>query len=622
MIPGPGGARTPLLQGFTRDISAGGICVELKCFDDATEARLALHAPVELIINLPFSNRPLSATGRVAWLYKEERSTEAVRCFRIGVEYTSIDDGSRRRLFGYARSLRWIPRLTVLLIALLGLALGGVLAHNQRITRENEELVRSQIEQAERKSVVTAEIAGLGDRKRALEAESAATKERMKELETRIAELTVEGEVQRLDFERELAERAGREAEIAGELKALREGARKLEDTYRSLKERERPTATAVLRQMAEWIKTHRNTHTGLVASFEGDPALEDAAYSYDQALAAQVFLLFGDMEAAAGILEFYESRARTEAGAFYNAYDAWSGRPAETTIHTGPNIWIGIAALQYERRVKDGRFLGLAARAANWAIKNQDAEGGLEGGPAFSWYSTEHNLDAYALFRLLHTQTGQPVYKQAAERTLGWLQKYSYSVKERRMNRGKGDATIATDTFSWAIAAIGPERLDAAGFDPEAIMEYAENQCRVTVSYEKPGGGAAKASGFDFAKAQNLGRGGVISTEWTAQVIVTYQILARHFEAKSDAGKASLYRNKANFFLNELQKLIIASPSRTGRGRGCLPYASIDNVDTGHGWRTPAGRRTGSVAGTAYGIFAWVGYNPFSFDNPSQVVA
>ncbi len=57
---------------------------------------------------------------------------------------------------------------------------------------------------------------------------------------------------------------------------------------------------------------------------------------------------------------------------------------------------------------------------------------------------------------------------------------------------------------------------------------------------------------------------------------------------------------------------MIITSPSKMGQGRGCLPYASQDNVDTGHGWRSPKGRSTGSVAGTAYAIFAWSDYNPF----------
>ena len=141
-----------------------------------------------------------------------------------------------------------------------------------------------------------------------------------------------------------------------------------------------------------------------------------------------------------------------------------------------------------------------------------------------------------------------------------------------------------------------------------------------MSVSYKRSSGKTAAARGFDFAKAENIGRGGVISTEWTAQMIVTYQILSDYFKASGYPEKEAVYSQKANLYLNELQKLIITSPSRTGQGRGCLPYASIDNVDTGHGWRTPKGRRTGSVAGTAYGIFAWVGYNPFDLDNKKTV--
>ena len=58
---------------------------------------------------------------------------------------------------------------------------------------------------------------------------------------------------------------------------------------------------------------------------------------------------------------------------------------------------------------------------------------------------------------------------------------------------------------------------------------------------------------------------------------------------------------------------MVISSPSKTGQGEGCLPYASDAFADTGHGWRTPKGKRTGSVAGTAYTIFASLEYNPLS---------
>ena len=103
--------------------------------------------------------------------------------------------------------------------------------------------------------------------------------------------------------------------------------------------------------------------------------------------------------------------------------------------------------------------------------------------------------------------------------------------------------------------------------------------------------------------------------------MIVAYRILADFYRARGDAAKADATLKKAEDHLNELQKLVVTSPSPTGQGRGCLPYASIDNVDTGHGWRTPKGMRTGSVSGTAYGLFAWVGYNPLDLKkNPRRV--
>ena len=187
-------------------------------------------------------------------------------------------------------------------------------------------------------------------------------------------------------------------------------------------------------------------------------------------------------------------------------------------------------------------------------------------------------------------------------------------------MKRGKGDATISTDTFSWAEAAIGPATLKELGMDADGIMEFAEKNCKVAVEVEKPNGQKIKVKGFDFSKVGNVGRGGVISTEWTAQMVVTYQILSDYYASINDKDRALRYSDKASYYLNELRKLIITSPSRTGQGRGCLPYASTDNVDTGHGWRTPKGAQTGSVSGTAYCLFAWMGYNPLSVDRTAEV--
>lgn len=606
-------------QGFTRDVSAGGMCVELKLLNKSLEKVFLPERHVDLVINPPFARRPVRAAARIVWTRRREDFLP--HRLLIGVAYTHIDAKARGRIIKYARRLRWLPRLA----AVAGLLLVGLLAwsivREQELVQENKALVSALVESAERKSQVSGDLYHLQERRAVLARELERVQQTVAALEESLSSAAEEHAEQRAAHQAELAGLIARRSELDAEIRSLQAGREKLKATYTSLEKTEELTATNALRQMYQWLKSHQNRRTGLVASYEGDPTQEDVAYTYDQSLASQAFGLFGDLEDAALVLTFYDRRAeRGEGGALYNAYHALDGSPVENVVHAGPNVWIAIAAMQYENRVRDGRFLPLARRIGDWLLSMQDAEGGVPGGPGLTWYSTEHNLDTYVCFRMLHRLTGDARYERASEASLAWIQKYAYSVREGRMNRGKGDATIATDTFSWAIATIGPERLAASGFDPEEIVRFAEEHCEVEVYYRQAGGRTARARGFDFAKAQNIGRGGVISTEWTAQMIVTYQILSRHFRAAGQDVKAGLYEDKADFYLNELQKLIITSPSRTGQGRGCLPYASQDGADTGHGWRTPRGPRTGSVSGTAYGLFAWVGYNPFDLDNQLKV--
>ena len=595
-----------LLQGFTRDIGSGGMCIELKSFELETEELLRLpNAYLKLTINPVFSPTPIYASARIAWLKKEENVLPVK--FLIGASYTEIDERSRVRILNYAKKLVWIPRLAAAGGVVMLVFLSLLFVQDQQLFQENKKLVNQLIDSAEKKSEVASRLNDLQKRKAFLEKELNEAQNTVKNLRSSTASLTAENTSQKNAYEKELTDLQTHQKTVGEELKNIQAGREKLK--------------AAVLRQMVEWLKSHVNFHTGLISSYEGDASLEDWAFTYDQTLAAQVFLLFGDTQSAKNILSFYEFRAKKDLEGFASAYSTLDGQPLETQVSTGPNLWVGITALQYQRKTGDARFMALARQVADWAIGQQDSEGGLRGGPNLRWYSTEHNLDAYAFFSMLYQVTGEARYEEVKQRTLGWVKKYAYSAREKRMNRGKGDATIATDTFAWAVAAIGPAALKEISFDPEGIMEFAEKNCQVKVSYKEPSGKLVKVQGFDFAKAQNVGRGGVISTEWTAQMIVTYRILAGYFKGIGDGEKAQVYSDKASFYLNELQKLTLTSPSRTGQGRGCLPYASQDNVDTGHGWRTPKGQRTGSVSATSYGIFAWVGHNPFSLEKDLSTV-
>jgi hypothetical protein len=168
---------------------------------------------------------------------------------------------------------------------------------------------------------------------------------------------------------------------------------------------------------------------------------------------------------------------------------------------------------------------------------------------------------------------------------------------------------------MAWAIAAIGPVTLLENSMDPDAIIKFAEDHCAAKVKFKRQDGKIVNVSGFDFSKAQNISRGGIVSPEWTAQMIVTYYIMSSYYANLNDNAKSQEYTKKGEYYLNNLDKMVISSPSKGGQGAGCLPYASSPNADTGHGWRTPKGKDTGSVAGTAYTIFAHKEFNPLKLD-------
>ncbi|MGE5197787.1 MAG: hypothetical protein ACM3IL_04710, partial [Deltaproteobacteria bacterium] len=141
--------------------------------------------------------------------------------------------------------------------------------------------------------------------------------------------------------------------------------------------------------------------------------------------------------------------------------------------------------------------------------------------------------------------------------------------------------------------------------------MEFAEQNCAVEVLYNRPDGRTLKIKGFDFAARRHLARGGIVSSEWTAQMVISFKIMADFNYKKGATAKARAYEAKVQEYMTSLGNMVISSPSPSGQGESCLPYATQEFVDTGHGWMTPKGNSTGSVAGTAYTIFAHCNYNP-----------
>ncbi|MBF0522164.1 MAG: PilZ domain-containing protein [Candidatus Omnitrophica bacterium] len=575
-------------QGYTANVSQGGICLETSDVDQETlEAIVHQKVLLDVHLHLPLSRPPIKAKAQVAWIQKTEDDTHLR--FQIGLKFSEIAAKDVHRIVGYARWLRFSFQSAVMLAAVLLLAFSVSLFHNYKLRSANQVLVHQLVSLEEQYSQENQSLKKVTQQKKAL-------KDKI--------DKSVENALDRQTLETQYG--------------TLLDEERQITDRVAILTRQKEGLQAKVLSKMYLWLKNHQSPSTGLIQSFEGEVKIvKDWAFTYDEALGVNVFLLFHDEKAARDILNFYSRTLSGPFQGFTNGYYYDSGQIAEFTVHCGPNIWLGLAILQYTSQTGDSTYLPMAEKIADWLIslQDQDPAGGLRGGPTVTWFATEHNLDAYAFFHMLEQVTHNAKYTLAQQKIFSWLQKYAMVAHPKDyqsppMNRGRGDSTVATDTFAWSLAALGPKTLSENGMDPEQIMEFAKEHCGVKISFKRPSGIIVDAEGFDFSKSINIARGGLISPEWTSQMIVSYQMLSDYFK-DINAIKTGYYKQEADKYLNELNKLIISSPSPRGQGEGCLPYATLEDVDTGHGWRTPHGTSTCSIAGTAYMIMAIKEYNP-----------
>lgn len=606
------------LQGFSNDVSKGGICLSVNNLNPEL-ARLLKErqAKLSLSIEMPIFAKPVSALAKVAWV---RDIFNVPGKYLIGLSYEEISPFENNKIMRYAWTKKLFMPAALSIIFILALAFGLNSYINIRLIRGNKALVGQLITIVQESSVAKQKIKEISKEREDLQIKIQALHLRMQTVEDERRELEERQKLKEAKESKRIVELNAMIGNLAQEKDSLQENLIALQQKENNITEEllRLDKKRAVLEKvnfdkMYHWLKVHQNPRTGLTTSFEGDTNIANWAFIYDQSLIAQAYTHFSDFERVQKVLDFFNRRAKRKDGLFFNAYYVNNGQPAEYIVHSGPNIWIGIAIMQYTYKTQDRTYLKLAEEIAAVVIdlQNKYSDGGIRGGPDLEWYSIEHNLDAYAFFGMLNKVTGKAAYLQAQDKILDWLIQHTYDKPESAVKRGKGDSTIVSDTYVWSIAAIGPEKLEELGMNPDRIIEFAENNCMVEVSFEHPGGKTVKIKGFDFAAQRHLARGGIVSSEWSAQMVIAFKIMSNFYHKKKMVAKARAYALKADGYLLELNNMIISSPSSSGQGEGCLPYATQDFVDTGHGWMTPKGRATGSVSGTTYTLFAYYNYNP-----------
>ena len=359
-----------------------------------------------------------------------------------------------------------------------------------------------------------------------------------------------------------------------------------------------------------------------LLRSYDTDNIyIQNAAFSYDNALTAMAFLSAGYKEEAEMILDAFVyavENDRYQAGRVRNAYAAgdisafngWGGTARlpgwydrinkewyEDRYQTGSNVgntsYVALSLLQYDALYGNVRYLNTARALMDWVIDSCSGEGdgftaGYDGWPEggsdvtyiFTYKSIEHNIDAYAAFRQLYNRTNEQKYQDAADSALRFVQSM-YDEEKCLFYTGTLDDGVTAsmkntvlDAQVWACLALGEQ------FSPyEASLNIVEEM-------------KTEEGGYPFCLANVNGGWWAEGTAYTALM----------YRLRGDDEKA----------LSALKTM-----TSIQRESGLFPAATVENLSTGFGLFDGSPWEYGTanhLAPTSWFIMAVQGVNPYVF--------
>ena len=244
-----------------------------------------------------------------------------------------------------------------------------------------------------------------------------------------------------------------------------------------------------------------------LLRSYDTDNIyIQNAAFSYDNAVTAMAFISDGMQKEAAQILDAFVyavENDRQAPGRVRNAYAAgdisalpgwesgarlpgWydigtgeTGEWQEDRYQVGSNVgntaYVALALLQYDAVYGSEKYLSVAKTLMDWVLHTcQDGGNGFTAGfdgwaegrePVvypFTYKSIEHNIDAYTAFRQLYARTGEAIYQAAAASALSFI-KAMYDGQAGVFYTGttadgvtQSRGNIVLDAQVWAALALG----------------------------------------------------------------------------------------------------------------------------------------------------------------------
>ena len=226
------------------------------------------------------------------------------------------------------------------------------------------------------------------------------------------------------------------------------------------------PTATATT--------STGSTNLLLVRSYAiptDDPSytrLLNWSWTYDSAMTAAAFSVYGATSEAQQLLDQLAALEHTD-GSIEVAFNVTDGT-AESLFRSGTIASVGLAGSLYDERTHTTRYLAMEQRAATYLLSLQGSNGLVRGGPDVAWYSTQHNLLAYAFLNLLGNELVSAGERSTANQYFTAANKISAGIDSKLLVHGSG-------TASWFIEGLGDnvQSLDADALGVPYLVSHGQ---------------------------------------------------------------------------------------------------------------------------------------------------
>jgi len=338
-----------------------------------------------------------------------------------------------------------------------------------------------------------------------------------------------------------------------------------------------------------------------LVQSFDGGPLEKFTdAITYDDALVVDAMLTSatrGDVARAKVIgnaLIYVQANDPAGDGRLRASYAPKPLRaPRDVVIRdrstdAGNMAWAGLALVRLYAVTSDRSYLDGAVAVAQWLQTNTydtRGSGGYTGGytardAKIEWKSTEHNVDLYAFFTMLATESGDGQWSESA----AWAEQFVASMWDARQGRfyvGTGnDGTT-------------PNR----SFKPEDVNSWSY------LAFENPAWAVAPTWDVEHLKVNRGGFAGVsfCSADRSGVWFEGTAHLADALELRGASGDAS----RAQAYLGDIEYAQANGPN--GDGRGIIAASKALSDCDGSKYYPSL-----HVGATAWYVLAAAGSNPF----------